>query len=383
MNEQYLSSDFRPLTLDELAALPDVSSSAEMPQDIAEEFAQERVYISGVQEELISAGRLRRLEDGADEWELRLPAGAVVGRPGRDIVELESSELDQKDQPSPDAFRPEWIPQSYQPRLVNEYPFYPPLRRADGTPVQPLFLFPPENRTAYRPDTYPNNCTGRLFVWNNFTSANMNMPDSSGSGTLVGPRHVLTAKHVLPTTTTPNWKILFIAAYYQGQSVYGPNAQSFVSNIVSLSGNGAAHDVAVLRLNDPLGSSVGWLATQAYQPQWNGGAYWTKTGYPYDVAGSLKPSAESGITVVNAVPDGTSLELDHRADVAAGSSGGPLFGFFDAHLFPGATTDPSIPLVVGVTSGGSQSTTTGVPINTDAGGWPLDSIVAFARNYWP
>jgi hypothetical protein len=143
MNEPYPSSDARPLTLDELAALPDVPASAEMPQEIAKEFAQKRVYISGVEEEPTGAGRLRRVEDGAGEWELRLPAGAVVGRPGRDTEVFEPPEPDPKNQDSTDAFRPEWIPQSYHPRLANEFTLRPALRRVDGTPVQPLFVFHP------------------------------------------------------------------------------------------------------------------------------------------------------------------------------------------------------------------------------------------------
>jgi V8-like Glu-specific endopeptidase len=246
-------------------------------------------------------------------------------------------------------------------------------------PRTTAFRFPPDDRKVYYPNTYPFNCIGRLFAWANF--APNTTPDSWGTASLVGPRHVVTAKHVCPPTTASNWSMLFIPAYWDGSSVYGMGARSFVSNIVFLSGATAAHDVAVLRLFDPLGSQLGWVDIfdlNTFHPQYNpsGGLYW-KAGYPFDVAGGLRPSYEQGVTVLEAVPDGSSLELHHQADVEGGASGSPLFGYFE---YPLGVIKP---YVDGVNSGAFLDTTTGEKYNVDAGGWPLHSIVAFARSFWP
>jgi V8-like Glu-specific endopeptidase len=379
MTDQDPSSEFRPLTLEELDALPDVPASAEIPAEIAEEFGQQRVYISGVEEEPTGGGRLRPIEDGAGEWELRLPSGADIGRPGRDAMLHEASEQELEKLPSTDAFRPAWIPLTYQPRLVNEFKLPPCLRSVDGYPVQPLFVFPPDDRQVYRPDTYPWNCTGRLFVWENYDPNSG--PDSYGSAALVGPRHVLTAKHVCPAPTATNWKMLFIPAYYDGTSVAGPGARSFASHFVYLGGTGAAHDVAVLRLADPLGTQLGWMDIFdyfAFSGQWGpGSGLFLKTAYPADVAMGLRPSKQDNIQLDSAPANGTSLEFRHKGDVAGGTSGAPLWNWFENP--PGVRT----PKVEGVTSGAFANTQTGEQYNVDAGGWPLQSIVAFARSFWP
>jgi V8-like Glu-specific endopeptidase len=373
--------------LDELAVLPDVPASAEIPPEIAEEFARQRLYLSGVEDEPTGDGRLRRIEDGAGAWELRLPPGADIGRPGQDTTVYEASRED-LERAHTDAFRPDWIPLSYLPRLADEFTWRPPLLDVDGTPVQPLFVFPPDDRKVYMPNMYPWHCTGRLFIWDNFTPNSG--PDSWGSAVLVGPRHVLTAKHVCPASAlspppppaTPRWKMLFIPAYENGSSVYGPGVRSFVSNIAFLSGATAAHDVAVLRLSDAaLGTQLGWLDIFDYfsLPAALGpsdGPFF-KTGYPAGVASALRPSFEENIRLLSAVPDGSSLELRHKADVEGGTSGAPLWGFIENP--PGVRT----PKVFGVTSGAHENTQTGERYNVDAGGWPIQSIVAFARSFWP
>jgi hypothetical protein len=142
MNERYPGAEIRPLTMDELAVLPDVPANKEMPQHMADELARRRLYISHVEEDLTSAGRLRRLEDGMGEWELELPPGAVLGQLVQDTMVLEPSEQDRKDQGTTAGFRPDWIPMSYQPRLANKSSLRPSLRGVDGV-VQPYLVFHP------------------------------------------------------------------------------------------------------------------------------------------------------------------------------------------------------------------------------------------------
>jgi V8-like Glu-specific endopeptidase len=365
--------------LDELATLPDVPGSKRMPPDQAQALTRQRLYISHVEEDLASAGRLRRIEDRTGEWELQLPEGAVLGRFVQDTMEFEPSEQDREDHVTTGPFRPDWIPMSYQPRMANKSTLRPPLRGVDGL-VQPYFVFPPDDRQTYYPNTFPFHCVGRVFTWDNY--APDKGPDGYGTGTLVGPRHVITAKHVC--TTTPNGRMQFIPAFWDGACVYGTGAHAggWVSNIVFLAGDTAAHDVAVLRIGGDLGNVLGWMDifdfntfTVQYGP--NSGLYW-KAGYPVDVAGGARPAAQHDITVLSAVADGNSLELRHEGDVEGGASGSPLFGFFQP---PGNNTP--MPFVHGVNSGGHEDRVSGEKYNTDAGGWPLQSIVAFARNFWP
>jgi hypothetical protein len=220
-----------------------------------------------------------------------------------------------------------------------------------------------------------------VFTWNDF--APDKGPDSWGTGTLVGPRHVITAKHVCPTT--PNGKMQFIPAFWDGACVFGTgvHADGWVSNIVFLGGNTAAHDVAVLRIVGDLGNVLGFMDifdfntyTIAYGP--NSGLYW-KASYPAGIAGGARPASQHDITVLSAVADGNSLELRHEGDVEGGASGSPIFGYFQ----PDGPNTPVVPFVHGVNSGAYEDTTTGVKYNIDAGGWPIQSMVAFARSYWP
>ena len=116
----------------------------------------------------------------------------------------------------------------------------------------------------------------------------------------------------------------FIPAYYDGSSLAGAGATSWVSDAHGWNTNNtvAAHDMAVLRLYDPVGSDLGWFGSKVYNRAWQGGGYWELTGYPGAVANAQRPSYEAGIAVLDDDSDSDALELEHHGDVTAGDSGG-------------------------------------------------------------
>jgi hypothetical protein len=65
-----------------------------------------------------------------------------------------------------------------------------------------------------------------------------------------------------------SWAMLFVPAYWEGSSLHGEGAHSYVSdfNGWNTSNTVAAHDMAVLRLYEPVGSWLGWMAPTSTTP---------------------------------------------------------------------------------------------------------------------
>ncbi len=246
----------------------------------------------------------------------------------------------------------------------------PPMRRINGRLIEPYYgVYGPDDRQVYYPSDYPWRCVGRVFVWTNWASGGS--WDWWGSGVLVGPRHVMTAGHVCPWGSG-SWAMQFIPAYWDGSSVHGEGARSFVSDFNGWNTDNtvAAHDMAVLRLYEPIGSWLGWMGTKAYDPGWQGGAYWTLTGYPAMVAGAERPSYESSIPVLHHDDDGEAKELEHHGDATGGDSGGPFFAFWDDG-----------PYSIGTTSGG-EIEAGGEDNNVEAGGKAMVDLAQWALTNW-
>jgi len=369
-----------PLNLDELAQRPDLPATEKMPDEVASKLSAATVYVSEVE----GGGRIKdpvlKLHEssGRDQkaWQFVLPPSTALGLPGRSALRLERAERDVSQRGNPTApHRPLWAEQTFETRIAAEYPQRPTIRRKNGRIIEPYYgVYGADDRRVFWPSGYPWRCIGRVFTWNAWGTPGWSW---SGSGVLVGPRHVLTAGHVAPWGSQ-NWGMQFFPGYWDGASVSGPGAASWTSDVRGWNtGNQvAAHDMCVLRLYDPVGSWLGWMGTRTYDDSWEGGNYWTLAGYPGAIAGANRPSYQSGIPVLDDDEDGDAMEIEHHGDATAGDSGGPFFGFWNDG-----------PYAIGTVSGGEAiSGFLGIGSednNINAGGDAMVDLVRWARTNWP
>jgi V8-like Glu-specific endopeptidase len=365
-----------PYCLDELAKLPDKPAVEKMPDDVAAKLAATTVYISDAEGAFDYRKHLKPPEGEEKAWSLTLPNNSArLGLPGRTGERLERARAKVPKGLLTEAFRPQWAEHTFQPRTASQFTQRCTIRRKNGRLVEPYYgVYGPDDRQVYWPGSYPWRCIGRIFTWNNWGTPGWAW---SGSGVLVGPRQVLTAGHVAPWGSN-NWGMLFVPGYWDGASVSGAGASSWVSDYRGWNTNNqvAAHDISVLRLYNPVGSWLGWMGSRTYDDSWEGGNYWTLAGYPGAVAGANRPSAQWGIPVLDDDEDGDAMELEHQGDATAGDSGGPFFG-----------TWSDGPYAVGTVSGGERiNGFLGIGSednNINAGGNAMVDLVRWARTNWP
>ena len=363
----------RPMTMDEVAAFADVPATEKIPDHHAKALGVERVHVDGAHEPRAKKDD----EKGAASWSLDLPPGARLGRAGRTGERLDRARHKSSGATHTEHFLPPWATQSLQARRASETFERVQMHRRDGTQMEPFYgVYPPDQRQVYLPQNYPWRCIGRIFTWTNWAGGGG--WNWWGSGVLVGPRHVLTAGHVCPWGAG-SWAMKFVPNYWNGAPLLGAGALSFVSDYRGWNTNDtvAANDMAVLRLYDPLGSSLGWMGTKTFDSSWNGGNYWTLAGYPGSIAGGERPSQQSGIPVLDTDGDGDAEEIEHHGSATPGDSGGPFFGFWSG-----------APYAVGTTSGGETISGGFLGIgdednNIEAGGSAMVDLVKWAQANWP
>jgi V8-like Glu-specific endopeptidase len=370
----YPNREGTPLTPSQLVFRDTIAATEKLPDAVAQRLGQRRVYLSVANAKANLTEYLKRHEEAAGVWEIDLPAKSMVGLPGRT-----GERLDPKSMPKEitgkthlPAFRPPWADHVFHPKLSG-LPDTPQtlMRTIKGGKVQPHYgVYGPDDRLPYYPSGYPWQCIGRIFTWKDSSQPGWSF---YGSGVLVGPRHVLTAGHLAPWGSS-NWAMLFVPGYYDGNSVVGSGANSWVSDFRSLDSGAAsvsAHDLTILRLYDPLGNQLGYFGSKLYDRAWQDGNYWTLVGYPSQVT-SERPSYQSGIPVLDNDVDGDAMELEHHGDSTSGDSGGPFFG----------TWPDGFPYVIGTVSGG-ESFTGGEDNNICAGGQALVNLISYWLTNWP
>lgn len=371
-----------PITAEELLALDNMPAKGKRPHHVVEQLRTRRLYLgSGDGVEDIERA-IKTADRQADGVSLSLPESVFVGLPGRtfEVFDREAVKAAVGDVRHAPGYLPEWAELIYHPKVAARRS-RKRMRTFDGRSVTPLqnqeFLYGPDDRHIYYPQGYPWQCIGKVDVYPNASAAN---PTEWGSGVLIGDRIVLTAGHVAAAISNPHdWKMRFTAGMYNGSSVVGPGGVSYVSDSSWWGDGVSGHDLGLLRLYEPLGTSLGYFGAKTYDSSWNNGNYWILSGYPYDLASAISPSRQIGIAVLDEDSDSeNSAELEHHGDTASGDSGGPFFGFW--------ANDP-IPYAVGTTSGhetiGGPSWTGGEDNNIEAGGSLMVQIIAAARKNWP
>lgn len=234
----------------------------------------------------------------------------------------------------------------------------------DGKRIKrPTTVFAPDDRRLFRDTSYP---------WS--TAALVETAHGTGSGVVIGPRHLLTVSHVIdwnaPSGYSANW-IKVTPSYYDGSEPFGHAYGTHIYWFNKDDGNNSIDlteeqfDYVVVVLDSRIGETTGWMGARGYTDSWDGLAAWSHMGYPADLNSGQRPSFQGGFPMDGSGSEPDAHEaIDHKADVWPGQSGGPVFGWWDGDVGPRA---------VAVQSWQTSDT------NGASGGGDLDELVIQAR----
>jgi hypothetical protein len=285
-----------------------------------------------------------------------------VGSPGTDVsLVLPSAErrvvtpalrkrVHRRARPQP--FRPEWASQTFVPAPGPKVPRSRVLHR--GKDLDPLLVFPPDGRFVYKDKNYPWRCVGRVVSGG-----------KTGSGVLIGPRHVLTASHVMNWS---NLSVLFTANQFDN----GNQGSSFATSVwhydklTNLNTDNVEQDYVVAVLATPLGNTLGWLGSREYYDDWDGEPFWSSIGYASDMGGTDRPVFQDDVILEEEDGGDMMAMTTTNGDFVEMQSGSAVFSWWSG-----------MPYAIGVVSGQGQG------MNWIAGGEAMVDLVNTARNEDP
>lgn len=236
----------------------------------------------------------------------------------------------------------------------------------------PTNVFNPDDRFTFSDTSFPWCTCGRVDTAGGW-----------GSGVMIGPRHMITASHVINwgPRNTAGW-VKFTPLFFDGDAPFGVAWATRiywwqqVDGSDGISSTECPFDYVVCVLDTRMGNLTGWMGSRGYDTAWNGGDYWGHIGYPNDLAGGQRPTfigyEKFDSTFSGTTSGRTSFGIRHQIDVIPGQSGGPYFGWW---------ADEPWPRVVSIQSAHQWGGPTGP--NTCGGGDPLSELVNFARNAEP
>ena len=236
--------------------------------------------------------------------------------------QVRGRELDKFSKAPFKPFIPEWMDQTHKPRRAIKFGSPNTKVRFRGKKVDPLVVLGADDRISYNDTTYPWVCVCKIIT-----------AVGTGSGVIVGPRHVLTASHVV------NWSSVSgatgsVEVHRAGAAVsaISPIVQVYAFTRITGRRIGATEldeDYAVIVTADRIGDFFGWLGARTYKSRWDDEPYWMNIGYPGDVAGALFPIFQQGRELDEFAADfGSARAMETNADINPGQSGSPMFSFW-------------------------------------------------------
>jgi V8-like Glu-specific endopeptidase len=264
------------------------------------------------------------------------------------------------------------FPKELEKELRVRQRFISSIRESRKDMGLPTNVFSPDDRFTFSDTSFPWSTCGRVDTAGGW-----------GSGVMIGPRHMMTASHVInwgPNNTagwvkfTPSqfddsapFGIAWVTKIYWWQQVNGSDG---------IDSGECPFDYVVCVLDNPIGNNTGWMGSRGYNTAWDGGDYWGHIGYPSDLAGGKRPAfvgyQKFDNTFTGTTSGRTSYGIKHKIDVIPGQSGGPYFGWWDNEPWP---------RVVSIQSAHQWGGPTGP--NTCGGGDPLSELINYARNVEP
>jgi hypothetical protein len=250
------------------------------------------------------------------------------------------------------------------------------VRNAKGQRLEPMLIFAPDRRYTFFDTSYPWCTTGRVDA------------GLTGAGVLVGPRHLLTASHLMNwnddgTALSPRFRPLYYNGYAPFGSAWGFHWYAYrkVGHSIGwwTGDTDVSEDYVVWVLDQRLGDRLGWMGSKVYSQDWDDHPYWSQVGY--GLTSGNKPSFQDQISVEDADNPGfmdwggPGLDIEtETASITPGDSGGPFFGWWNWN-------SGVWPFVVGVTSAGGW-----IEVDNDnwaGGGPPLVQLIKKARSDYP
>jgi V8-like Glu-specific endopeptidase len=249
---------------------------------------------------------------------------------------------------------PKGVKRTMRPRGIRTTGFRPamPEKRNRITPGV-VFFDPLDDRKPYMDRNYPWRAIGRVDT-----------PAGIGTGFLVGPRHMMTASHVIKWNGDANTGFVQFRAGYNrdfesaGQPLF--TMEAFAERVLffkqvdgsrPIFAKESAWDFVVCVMDKKIGDELGYFGAIEYDDDWDDENFWGNAGYPLNLGRTEVPFFQDKPFCVLDEYDGDDVGdgilLRAEGDFTEGQSGSPVFATFNGDikaigLFSGGGTFPEL-----------------------------------------